>query len=112
MLLTSLRPAEIADLLESFPHGPREILWELVDTRDHGKTLVHVNDEVRAGLIGEMATRDLVAATAGLDTDDLADVCSRTCQGPLSRKSCVPWTCRTGNGWRRSCTTRKTAPAA
>jgi magnesium transporter len=73
-LLTSLHPAEIADVLESFPHGPREILWALVDTRDQGETLVHVNDEVRAGLIGEMETRDLVAATEGLDTDDLADV--------------------------------------
>jgi magnesium transporter len=73
-LLTSLRPAEIADLLESLPHGPREILWELVDSSDRGEALVHVNDEVRAGLIGEMATRDLIAATAGLDADDLADL--------------------------------------
>jgi magnesium transporter len=73
-LLTNLRPAEIADLLESLPHGPREILWEQVDSDDRGKTLVHVNDEVRAGLIGEMAIRDLVAATAGLDADDLADL--------------------------------------
>lgn len=73
-LLTSLHPAEIADLLESFPHGPREILWELVDPDDHGEVLTQVNDEVRAGLIDEMETHDLVAATEGLDTDDLADI--------------------------------------
>ena len=73
-LLASLRPAEISDLLESFPHGPREILWELVDIDDRGEALVHVNDEVRAGLIEEMETHDLVAATEGLDTDDLADI--------------------------------------
>jgi len=73
-LLINLHPAEIADLLESFPHGPREILWELVDPDDRGETLVHVNDEVRAGLIEEMETRDLVAATEGLDADDLADL--------------------------------------
>jgi len=73
-LLADLRPAEIADLLESLPHGPREILWELVDSCNRGKTLVHVNDEVRAGLIGKMSTRDLVAATTDLDTDDLADL--------------------------------------
>lgn len=73
-LLTNLYPAEIADLLEAFPHGPREILWELVDPDNHGETLVHVNDEVRAGLIGEMETHDLVAATEGLDADDLADL--------------------------------------
>ncbi len=73
-LLVNLHASEIADLLESFPHGPREILWELVDPDDHGEVLTQVNDEVRAGLIDEMETHDLVAATEGLDTDDLADI--------------------------------------
>jgi len=73
-LLTNLHPAEIADLLESFPRGPRVILWELIDPDDRGETLLHVNDEVRAGLIREMETEQLVAATEGLDTDDLADL--------------------------------------
>ena len=73
-LLVNLHGSEIADLLESFPHGPREILWELVDPEDHGEVLTQVNDEVRAGLIENMETRDLVAATEGLDADDLADI--------------------------------------
>ena len=73
-LLVNLHPAEIAELLESFPHGPREIFWELVDPDDRGESLVHVNDEVRAGLINEMETHDLIAATDGLDADDLADL--------------------------------------
>ncbi|HYQ71767.1 MAG TPA: magnesium transporter [Gammaproteobacteria bacterium] len=73
-LLGNLHPAEIADVLESFPHGPREILWELVDPDDYGETLLHVNDEVRNGLIDEMDTTDLLAATDGLDTDDLVDL--------------------------------------
>ena len=73
-LLSGLHSAEIADLLESFPHGPRETLWELVDPDDHGETLVEVNDEVRAGLIDNMEPHDLVAATEGLDADDLADL--------------------------------------
>jgi magnesium transporter len=73
-LLSNLHSAEIADLLESFPHGPREILWGLVHPDDRGETLVHLNDEVRAGLIDEMNTVDLVAATEGLDADDLADL--------------------------------------
>jgi len=73
-LLTNLHAAEIAELLESFPHGPREILWELVDPDDRGETLVHLNEEVRAGLIEEMETHDLVAATEGLDPDDLVDL--------------------------------------
>jgi len=73
-LLARLHAAEIADLLESFPHGPREILWGLIDPDDHGETLVHLNDEVRADLIDTMNTADLVAATEGLDADDLADL--------------------------------------
>jgi magnesium transporter len=73
-LLSNLHSAEIADLLESFPHGPREILWGLVQPDDQGETLVHLNDEVRAGLMDEMNTDDLVAATEGLDADDLADL--------------------------------------
>jgi magnesium transporter len=75
-LLSGLYAAEIADLLESFPHGPREVLWELVHPDDRGETLVEVNDEVRAGLIEEMDPEQLVAATEGLDTDDLADLLS------------------------------------
>ena len=73
-LLGNLHSAEIADLLESVPHGPREIFWELTDPDDHGEILVQVNDEVRAGLIDEMETGALIAATEDLDADDLADL--------------------------------------
>ena len=73
-LLAGLHPAEIGDLLESLPHGPREILWELVNADDQGEALVAVNEEVRAGLIEGMETSKLVAIAGGLDTDDLADV--------------------------------------
>ncbi|MBI5040205.1 MAG: magnesium transporter [Gammaproteobacteria bacterium] len=73
-LVHNLHPAEIGDLLESLPQGPRVILWELVDPEDHGEVLLHVNDEVRSGLIKEMEPGELVAMTEGLDTDDLADL--------------------------------------
>ena len=73
-LLDTLHSGEIADLIESVPHGPREQLWELVAPEDHGETLVQVNDEVRAGLIDDMDSDALVAATEGLDADDLADL--------------------------------------
>ncbi len=73
-LLVDLHPAEMADLLESLPHGPRELLWELIDPADLGEVLTEVNDEVRAGLIENMETHQLVQITEGLDTDDLADL--------------------------------------
>ena len=73
-MLASLHAAEIADLLESYPREPREILWELVEPDVRGEVLVEVNDEVRAGLISLMESEQLVAAAGGLDTADLADL--------------------------------------
>ncbi|MDQ2695745.1 MAG: magnesium transporter [Pseudomonadota bacterium] len=73
-MLRALHPAEIAGLLESLPPEERKIAWELVDPAADGEVLLHVNDEVRAGLIEEMDPHELVAATQRLDLDDLADI--------------------------------------
>ena len=72
--VNALHPAEIANLLESLPLAQREVVWELVDPEDEGDVLVAVNDEVRSGLISGMPAEELVAAAAGLDVDDLADL--------------------------------------
>jgi magnesium transporter len=69
-----LNHAEIADLLESLPGQQRAVVWELIATEDEGDVLVELNDEVRASLMGAMATEELVAATANLALDDLADL--------------------------------------
>jgi magnesium transporter len=73
-LLRGLAPAEIAHLLESLPAGEREIVWNLVDERFDGEILLLVTDEVRAALIRHMDPGELLAATAELDLDDLADL--------------------------------------
>ena len=73
-LINSLSGAEIGDLLESLPLPKRLAVWELVDTELDGEVLVQVNDEVRAGLIGDMPADELVAAVGDLDLDDLADI--------------------------------------
>jgi magnesium transporter len=72
--LHSLHPAEIAQLLESLPPAKREFVWELVDHDDDGEVLLHVNDELRATLIRGMEDAEILAATEGLDVDDLADL--------------------------------------
>ncbi|UCG73142.1 MAG: magnesium transporter [Chromatiales bacterium] len=72
-LVRSLHPAEIADLLESLPPAERAIVWDLVDDADDGEVLLELNDEVRAGIIDGMEAAELVAATEGMDLDDLAD---------------------------------------
>ncbi len=73
-MVNTLHPAEIADLLESLPPAKRELVWELVDRDLEGEVLVELNDEVRAALISDMDAEELVAATEGLEVDDLADL--------------------------------------
>ena len=74
LLLNEMHPSEIALLLESLPGPERITVWELVNPELDGDVLTHVNDDVRASLIREMDSHELVAATEDLDTDDLADI--------------------------------------
>ena len=74
LMVHSLHPAEIARLLESHPLQERAVLWEMVSADDEGDVLVELSDEVRDGLIEGMQTEELIAATAGMDFDDLADL--------------------------------------
>jgi magnesium transporter len=46
----------------------------MVSAEDEGDVLVELSDEVRDGLIEDMRTEELIAATAGMDFDDLADL--------------------------------------
>ena len=73
-MIQGLHPAEVAHLLESVPLRERAILWEMVDPDDEGDVLVEVVDEVRDGLIKGMPTEELIAATDGMELDDLADL--------------------------------------
>lgn len=73
-LINSLHPAEIASLIESLPPARREIVWEFVDPELEGDVLIELNEEVRAELIGGMDAEELIAATEGMEVDDLADL--------------------------------------
>ncbi|MDX1253188.1 MAG: magnesium transporter [Gammaproteobacteria bacterium] len=73
-MLNSLHPAEIAHLLESMPPQERLLAWELVDPELDGEVLSHLSDEVRPALLRLMDTHELIAATEGLATDDMADI--------------------------------------
>jgi len=74
LMIHSLHPSEVARLLESVPLRERAVLWEMVDPEDEGDVLVEVADEVRDGLIEGMQTERLIAATEGMELDDLADL--------------------------------------
>ncbi len=73
-MLNSLHPAEIARLLESLPARERRLAWELIEADLEGDVLSYAGDEVRILLMREMDAQELVAATEGLDTDDLVDI--------------------------------------
>lgn len=73
-MVNAMHPADIALLLESLPPAQREIVWEMVDPELEGDVLVELNENVRAGFIEEMGAEELVAATEGLEVDDLADL--------------------------------------
>ncbi len=73
-MVNSLHPAEIASLIESLPPAKREIVWEFVDPELEGDVLIELNEEVRSELIGGMDADELIAATEGMEVDDLADL--------------------------------------
>jgi magnesium transporter len=73
-MINSLHPAEIASLIESLPPAKREIVWEFVDPELEGDVLIELNEEVRSELIGGMDAEELIAATEGMEVDDLADL--------------------------------------
>ena len=73
-LVNTMHPAEIASLIESLPPARREIVWEFVDPEIEGDVLIELNEEVRAELIGGMDAEELIAATEGMEVDDLADL--------------------------------------
>ncbi len=72
-ILNALHPAEIGNLLEALPHSQRIIVWNMLDEVD-GEILLNVGEEVRSGLIKLMDSEALMAATEGLEIDDLADL--------------------------------------
>lgn len=73
-LLATLRPHEIANLLESTPRKVRSVIWGLIDEETSLQVLQHLVDDVRAEFLESMDTAELVAAADELATDDFADI--------------------------------------
>ena len=71
MMVNSLHPSEVARLLEALPLKDRAVLWEMVDHDLEGDVLVELAEVVRDGLIEGMGTDELIAATEGMEVDDL-----------------------------------------
>jgi magnesium transporter len=72
--LDALHPADVAYILEALPLEDRVLVWDLVKAERDGEILLEVSDAVRESLIATMDNRELVAAAASLDTDEIADL--------------------------------------
>jgi len=73
-MLNQLPAADVAHMLESTPPKERKVLWRLVDSDREGEVLQFLNEDLLIAFAEEMAPAQLAAATANLDTDDLADI--------------------------------------
>ena len=73
-MLQRIHPAKAAGLLESVPPGERSTAWDMVESEEAGRILVHLHDEVRTRLALEMDPEDLSAAARGMKLDDLVDL--------------------------------------
>lgn len=74
VLLESMRPVEIATLLESIPPKARRVIWDLVDDDFSVQVLQFLHDDVSAELLETMNMAELVAIADELETDDFADL--------------------------------------
>ncbi|KAG1654040.1 Magnesium transporter MgtE [Nymphon striatum] len=73
-MMNAMHPAEIAHFLESSPPTRRLFLWELIDDKTEGEVLVELGEEVRASLVDEMESDELIKSVKNLDVDDVADL--------------------------------------
>jgi magnesium transporter len=73
-MLNSMPNAEVAHLIEAAPPKSRAILWKLVDVKHEGKILHQLSDEIQSQFLQQMDTKEVVAITEGLESDDIADI--------------------------------------
>jgi magnesium transporter len=74
--LDGLHPADVAFILEGLPLADRLVVWGLVRSDRDGEILLEVSDAVRETLLADMDSAEIVAATRGLDADEIADLAS------------------------------------
>lgn len=73
-LLDSLPGAHVAHLISSSPPKVRTVLWQLLEDSQQADVLAYLTDDIRSQFLQQMDTEAVVAATEGLDIDDIADM--------------------------------------
>jgi len=70
----TLRPTEVARLIEKSPPKERQILWNLVSQELEAEVLQHLGDDIQADILSRMNSEEVLALTESLDSDDMVDV--------------------------------------
>ncbi|CAA0079191.1 Magnesium transporter MgtE [BD1-7 clade bacterium] len=73
-MLNGLKPEDVAHLLESSPPRMRHIIWQLVEPENQGKIVQYLSEDVQGQILEQMDVQEVVAATEGLESDDVADM--------------------------------------
>lgn len=73
-IINHLHPADIAFILESLPETERQLVWDQVAKEHDADVLLEIEDWVRESLIKSMNVDELIAATATMDADEIADL--------------------------------------
>lgn len=73
-MINSLRPVEIARLLQSSPPASRSVIWDLVDKEAAGEVIEELPEDIQAEFIRDLDTEEIVELTEGLDADDVVDI--------------------------------------
>lgn len=70
----TLRPTEVARLIEKSPPRERQILWNLVAHDLEPEVMQHLGDDIQADILSRMNTEEVAALTESLDSDDIVDI--------------------------------------
>ncbi|WP_286237287.1 magnesium transporter [Neptuniibacter halophilus] len=70
----TLRPTEVARLIEKSPPKERQILWNLISHDLEAEVLQHLADDIQADILSRMNSEEVLALTESLDSDDMVDV--------------------------------------
>ena len=74
MLIDTLRPADVADLVEYLKSDERLYLFKLLEPEGAGDILVEIESPVQESIINDLDNEVITDIVKGLDSDDAADL--------------------------------------
>ncbi len=70
----TLRPTEVARLIEKSPPKERQVLWSLISADLEADVLQHLGDDIQADILSRMDSEEVLALTESLESDDMVDI--------------------------------------